>query len=182
MKKTVLFFTTAMLLSMGLWSCGKDSDNRSSSTGGNSGGDNPGTSTVEWVDLGLSSGTIWKTTNEGPENPSHSSDFYSYYRATTEFGDSLPSREQYEELVNECDWSWTGEGYSVVGPNGDSIYFPAAGSYDVHGGHYTGEGFYWSSTPEGDEFSWALRFGRTFHHVAWYYYICYGSVRLVQNP
>ena len=173
MKKIVLILAASMLLSAGLWSCSKDDNDNSGDNG-----DNPVQPTIEWVDLGLSSGTIWKTTNEGPDNY----DYYSYYHAVTEFGDNLPSREQYEELVNECDWSWTGEGYNVIGPNGDSIYFPAKGSYDVHGGHYTGEGFYWSSTPEGDEFAWALRFGSSFHHVAWYYYICYGSVRLVQSP
>lgn len=127
-----------------------------------------------YVDLGLSSGTYWKETNE--------SGFYNYDNAVSKFGDKLPTKEQLEELRNECEWTWLGNGYNVTGPNGESIMLPAAGyrkcDGDV-GGVGTG-GRYWSSTPGGSGNAWNLRFLSS--GVGMYsYYRCGGrSVRLVQ--
>ena len=65
----------------------------------------------------------------------------------------LPTRAELEELKNKCTWTWTAQngvkGYKVTGPNGNSIFLPAAGyrygsSLDG-GGDY---GNYWSSTPD----------------------------------
>ena len=63
----------------------------------------------------------------------------------------MPTDAENEELCNKCDWTWTSQGghkgYKVTGPNGNSIFFPAAGwrhGTDTYGvGEY---GFYWSST------------------------------------
>ena len=127
-----------------------------------------------YVDLGLSSGTYWKETNE--------SGFYNYDNAVSKFGDKLPTKEQLEELKNECEWTWTGNGYKVTGSNGESIMLPAAGyrkcDGDV-GGVGTG-GRYWSSTPDDSGNAWNLRFLSS--GVGMYsYYRCGGrSVRLVQ--
>ena len=63
----------------------------------------------------------------------------------------MPTKAEQDELRNECTWSWTAQngvnGYRVTGPNGNSIFIPAAGySYgtDVYGrGHYGG---CWSSS------------------------------------
>lgn len=76
------------------------------------------------------------------------------------FGNKLPTKEQFMELRNSCDWTWTGMGYKVVGSNGNSIVLPAAGyrycSGDVI---YVGsDGNYWSSTPNGSEDAWRLGF------------------------
>ena len=106
-----------------------------------------------YVDLGLSSGTKWKSANE--------KGFYSYGEAISTFGNSVPSQEQWMELRNECDWTWSGMGYKVVGPNGNSIVLPAAGIRDCGGdvsdvGAY---GDYWSSTPLDSEYAWYLGFG-----------------------
>ncbi len=44
----------------------------------------------------------------------------------------IPTVTEYQELVDNCTWTWTTlngvNGYSIVGNNGNSIFFPAAGS------------------------------------------------------
>ena len=106
-----------------------------------------------FVDLGLPSGTLWKTENE--------SDFFTYEEALSRFGKNLPSKEDLEELKSECKWSWTGSGMKVTGPNGNSINLPAAGCRNSFGGvrHSVGSrGYYWSSTPNGSRSAWYLHF------------------------
>ncbi len=44
----------------------------------------------------------------------------------------MPTLLEFEELRNRCSWEWTGSGYRVTGPNGNSIFLPAA--------------FYWTGT------------------------------------
>lgn len=127
-----------------------------------------------YVDLGLSSGTYWKETNE--------SGFYSYDNAVSKFGNKLPTREQLEELKNECEWTWTGNGYKVTGPNGEYITLPAAGFRNCSGAVVTVVtcGCYWSSTPRDSDSAWYLDF---FPHEVGMddNYHCVGhSVRLVQ--
>lgn len=41
----------------------------------------------------------------------------------------LPTVEEFEELLNLCSWAWDDEykGYTIYGPNGNSIFLPAAG-------------------------------------------------------
>ena len=96
-----------------------------------------------YVDLGLPSGTFWKDKNEGGDNK-----HYSYDEAKSRFGNKLPSRYQLEELKNRCSWSWTGNAYKVVGPNGNYIILPAASSSYCNGEYNNmtkNSGFYWSS-------------------------------------
>ena len=63
----------------------------------------------------------------------------------------MPTIDEFGELCYKCDWTWTSqgghEGYKVTGPNGNSIFLPAAGwrIWTVRSG--VGEdGDYWSST------------------------------------
>ena len=46
---------------------------------------------------------------------------------------STPTKEQIDELLRDCEWTWTRlrgvNGFVVTGPNGKSIFMPAAGSY-----------------------------------------------------
>ena len=74
---------------------------------------------AQYLDLGLPSGTQWKKTNE--------IGFYTYDEAMAEFGSQLPTVTQLDELREYCDWTWMGNGYKVIGPNGNFIYLPAAG-------------------------------------------------------
>lgn len=100
-----------------------------------------------YVDLGLPSGTMWKEFN--------ANGFYTYDDAVSQFGKRLPTKEQWEELRAECQWSWTGGGCKITGPNGNSITLPAAGRFDCDGrnGCEHTHGDYWSSSP-----AWSLGF------------------------
>lgn len=135
-----------------------------------------------YVDLGLSSGTKWKTSNEKNSVGAEYAFFY-YYEATAKFGNNLPSREQWMELVNECEWTWTGMGYKVVGPNGNFISLPAAGIRDCDGsvGGTGTNGEYWSSTLS-SESAWSIDFYQGSVKMYDDTWRCIGqSVRLVQN-
>lgn len=107
---------------------------------------------AQYIDLGLPSGTLWKSTNERG--------LYSYDDAVSQFGNKLPTIEQFAELITYCDYYWNGAGYTFVGPNGESITLPAEGL-----GSSTGEvawagerGFYWSSTPNDDRTACGIDF------------------------
>ena len=92
-----------------------------------------------YVDLELPSGARWKSMNEDG--------FYTYTQAVHFFGENLPTKSQWQELIGYCRWEWTGRGYKVVGKNGNFIYLPAEGLISVEDGHVLSEcGFYWSST------------------------------------
>ena len=56
----------------------------------------------------------------------------------------MPRLEEIKELIYKCSWQWTElkgiNGYKVTGPNGNSIFLPAAG--DRRGSN----GNYWSGT------------------------------------
>jgi hypothetical protein len=46
----------------------------------------------------------------------------------------MPSFKELSELTDDCKWEWTAQngrkGYKVIGPNGNSIFLPAAGMSD----------------------------------------------------
>ncbi len=151
----------------------------------------------EYVDLGLSSGTLWATCNIGANSPEEYGDYFAwgeiepkevYNESTYKWGDGnyhltkyctdsrwgtvdnktkldreddaawvnwgpswhMPSLEQIEELYAECSHQLTQvngvKGHLMTGPNGNSIFLPAAGyrndSYLVEAGS---SGFYWQS-------------------------------------
>jgi hypothetical protein len=130
-----------------------------------------------YVDLGLPSGTLWKNANEGGDYSR-----YTYDGAVSRFGNKLPTEQQLEELKNKCTWTWTGSGYKVIGPNGNSIYLPAAGLCGIDGDvDDVGKcGIYWSSTPDGSGIAWCLYFESSEVNV-FDVDRCFGlSVRLVQ--
>lgn len=68
----------------------------------------------------------------------------------------MPTYDELNELNTNCTWTWTtqngNKGYKVTGPNGNSIFLPAAG---YSGLYYVGScGIYWSaslyeSSPDG---------------------------------
>ncbi len=63
----------------------------------------------------------------------------------------MPTEAEWTELQNECTWTWTAlygkNGYQVTGPNGKSIFLPAAGyRYATNRDSVGSLGAYWSST------------------------------------
>lgn len=116
-----------------------------------------------YVDLGLPSGTLWKDRNE--------CGFYDYDEAIQLFGDTLPTKEQFQELIDYCQWTWGGWGntpahYTVTGPNQSSVIFTIEG-YQTPDGEIYGQtqcGIYWSSTKnEESENSYCLHAYREYN-------------------
>ena len=132
-----------------------------------------------YIDLGLPSGTVWKNANEGGDDA-----LYTHDEAVSRFGNQLPTKQELEELKNKCTWTWTGNGYKVTGPSGNSIVLPAAGSCNEHG--YVWDlgacGRYWSSTRHNSDKAWYLFFNSSDIGMIDYNNRNYEqSVRLVQN-
>ena len=80
-----------------------------------------------------------------------------YDAATANWGGAwrMPTPSEISELKENCTWEWTTlngvNGYNVTGPNGNSIFLPAAGyRYDTSSDGVGSYGDYWSSTPVGD--------------------------------
>lgn len=80
----------------------------------------------------------------------------SYDAARAQWGGSwrLPIEEECKELVEKCTWIWVTEnehkGCRVQGPNGKSIFLPAAGWRDDKVlNHDESTGNYWNSKPFG---------------------------------
>ena len=65
----------------------------------------------------------------------------------------LPTKAEFQELIDKCTWTWTTQGghngYKVTSKtNGKSIFLPAAGWRLGASPYRVGErGYYWSSTP-----------------------------------
>lgn len=74
----------------------------------------------------------------------------------------MPTYTDWTELLNKCTWSWTTlngmSGHMVTGPNGNSIFLPAAGRRINNKLVNDSDGYYWSSslyTPNYSEDSWS---------------------------
>lgn len=109
----------------------------------------------EFVDLGLPSGTLWASENacvvtereEGQERKRH----FEYDEAAWIFRKALPHSYEFEELYDLCKWDCDRRkrGYTVTGPNGKSVFFPAEG-FMLKGdwfecGPDAWDGYYWSN-------------------------------------
>ncbi len=79
----------------------------------------------------------------------------------------MPTAEEFQELIDYCEWTWMTEsyglpGYEVRGRNGHSIFLPAAGSICSDNGSVSdcrSRGTYWSSTPcERQNYAYNLSF------------------------
>ncbi len=78
----------------------------------------------------------------------------SYDVARAKWGGSwrLPTKAEFQELIDKCTWTWTTQGghngYKVTGKNGKSIFLPATGWREGTLSFFVGEsGNYWGSTP-----------------------------------
>ena len=99
----------------------------------------------------------------------------------------MPTRDEIEELCEKCSWEWTSVngvwGQKVTGPNGNSIFLPAAGCRCGSGtevysrGSY---GFYWSGTLYEDSSIGACSFG--FYSGGGYWGVDYRVYGLTVRP
>lgn len=134
-----------------------------------------------YVDLGLPSGLLWATCNIGAEKPEDYGDYFAWGMVEPEGkreGDlenvtsnhlelindaarynwggkwRIPSDTEINELIDECEWTWTTlngiVGYEVKGPNGNTIFLPAAGSDTYNKGEM---GYYRGNLRRGQTFT-----------------------------
>lgn len=105
----------------------------------------------------------WGATVAKPENISYSrssgdiSGNLSYDAAAASWGGNwrLPTRSEFQELLDCCTWTWANQdgndGYKIIGPNGNSIFLPAAGFFLSDLKRKGDVCNYWSSTPIGGD-------------------------------
>ena len=92
----------------------------------------------------------------------------------------MPTREEMDELLNNCTWTWTKEGrkngYKVTGKNGKSIFLPTTGWNEDGKTYYSKDfGRYWTSTPDngGTQGAGTLYFSKDKQGTGWYNYFRY---------
>lgn len=142
----------------------------------------------DYVDLGLPSGTLWATCNVGAKKPEEYGEYYTW-DWTKMLDCTLPTKEQFKELVENCKTEWIEQGDTkgrlFIGPNGNTLFFPAAGNYNEGNLYYAGHlGSYWSSSLSTVYPSGAYYLTFDVDNVVWYdgcdrYYG--RSVRAVKN-
>lgn len=110
-----------------------------------------------------------------------------YDVARTKWGSTwrLPTRAEWRELINGCDWEWYGSGYKVTAKNGNVLYLPAAGlrSHTWRTDRQVGiDGRYWSASPgHFPTTAWSLYFNSNYEVVRNYRRYLGFSVRPVSE-
>ena len=138
------------------------------------------------VDLGLS--IKWSNSNLGALKGNIYGEGFSFKDIDSNnfvknnFGENwrLPTKEEFEELLNKCYWEWENNGYKIIGPNGNNIFLHATGYYYngkldfrnktcgywtstscSYGGLYTcsinSDGYYEFNSYKGSEFRYFIR-------------------------
>lgn len=110
-----------------------------------------------YVDLGLPSGTLWGKSNLGSVSPEEQGERYIWGRTQNGTTDAvttpdiqgtqydiarcllgnewcLPNVDQYQELIDNCQFNCDDNGANIIGPNGNMIYMPY--SYSISECYY----------------------------------------------
>ena len=151
---------------------------------------------VKWATMNVGAGSpgdygdyfAWGEVHPKPEYNEENSVTYEKYITGSICGNSqydsaryhwggswrLPTEEEFAELKEKCRWIWSKEngheGYTVVGPNGNSIFLPAAGYRYGTSTYYVGtDGYYWSDSPNESDVQYAchLYFFDDYRDVRW---------------
>lgn len=142
----------------------------------------PDSNHPHWIDLGI--GTLWRCCNAGASSPEGYGSYYTFDQAQAH---NPPSLEQIKALVNNSKYEWINQngvkGGKFTGPNGVSIFFPAAGDFSSWGELFNvgWGGRYWSSTSRDDGCAYSLDFAWDYHYWWGNDRVCAQSVRPVQN-
>lgn len=134
----------------------------------------------DYIDLGLPSGILWASRNE--KNPQDANGLFTYNEAVNKYGKNVPTKEQWRELIKQCEWFWNGNEYTATGPNGNSILLPAEGYRQSNGTmeDIGIEGDYWSSTLDGSKIAWCFIMDSEVVYMDGEYCSCALSLRLVK--
>lgn len=131
---------------------------------------------MEYIDLELPSKNLWAAENEDG--------YYKFDEAVAKFGGNLPTKEDFEELLEHC-WKRLDnerKGLEFMGDNGAKLFLPALGYRDcskVHNVQFRGN--YWSATPDDSGSAFYLYFnpgGAVVDYDARYYEF---TVRLIKR-
>ena len=130
----------------------------------------------EYVDLGLPSGTLWATCNVGANKPEDFGDYFSWgdvgKTAAANWGNGwcIPSKEQWEELMQNTKSIWTTRndvnGRLFIANNGNSLFLPAAG-IRILGLYKLGgvRGTYLSSSLIMEKLAWVFSFDSDNYYI-----------------
>ena len=124
-----------------------------------------------FVDLDLPSGLLWAEKQE--------KGYYTHEEAVKKYGEALPQPEEFVELWRVCKWDWNKErkGYTVTGPNGNSIFLAASG-YRVRAsgdlGNVGSNGSYWSAAQYSADGAYGLDFSSGYVNPLGNYNRAYG--------
>ena len=133
-----------------------------------------------FIDLGLPSGKRWAAENVKDKNGKRA--YFTFDEAVETFGKNLPSKDDWKELFDNSTYKWNKKrkGYDVTGPNGNSIFLPAAGFCDSIGvNNVKSNGRYWSSSVRDEYDAYYVHFCSVCLNHQDYYPRCFWlSVRL----
>lgn len=121
----------------------------------------------EWIDLGLPSGTLWRSTNLGAGSAAASGTFIplksweesndDYIKLLSNYAMRTPDDEEIKELFDNCTVEKAEldgvKGVKFTGSNGNSIFLPAAGTYYTNDTHLWRNMIctYWSYIPNNSD-------------------------------
>lgn len=114
-----------------------------------------------------------------------------YDAATATLGDGwrMPTQNEMKDLMTNCTWQWTTlnnvNGCRVTGPNGNSIFLPAAGYRSGEQSWSVGsQGAYWSSCPSKgscDNNAYVIHFESGVYIGRWLYRVYGLTIRAVSE-
>ena len=137
---------------------------------------------MNYIDLGLPSGTLWATENENG--------YFTYNEAVMKFKENMPTKEQWKELFDNTTSDWITvdgvNGRKFTADNGNSIFLPADGYFDdsERDVYYAGSnGYYWALTFDESlsNSAWGMDFDFGYQLVSSYGCEFGESVRLVKT-